>query len=76
MSSNRKRDVVNYVLLWVGSWVAEPPGILDLDSKLGTAVAKKPGSVRVKYLLNNQVGAAFPIHSSLAYILLAHSIVD
>jgi hypothetical protein len=61
MPSNPKRDVVNYVLLFcVGSWVAEPPGILDLDSKLGTAVAKKPGSVRVKYLLNNQVGAAFP----------------
>jgi hypothetical protein len=47
------------ILCCVGSWVAEPPGILDLDSKLGTAVAKKPGSVRVKYLLNNQVGGGF-----------------
>ncbi len=64
------------MLFCVGSWVAEPTGILDLDPKLGTAVAKKPGSVRVKYLLNNQVGGGFSIHFSMAYILLDHFTVE
>jgi hypothetical protein len=58
------RACIVFIPVHEGSWVAEPAGILDIEPRLGTAVARRSGTARVEYRLSPQGAAAVPQVSS------------
>lgn len=52
-----------------GKWVAEPNGIIHVNSEQGTAIAHRPGHARISYIIDNEIQLGLSLE-----IIKAHTV--